>query len=137
MGTRSDEPAPDQFLGSLEAAVMEAVWNLGESSVQDVLEAINDQRRRPLAYNTVMSVMARLAQEKGLLLRRRVGRAFVYDAAVSKDGFATFQAGLMAGELLDDYGSAAVAGFVRSVHDRPELRRELERLMGETDGESR
>ena len=66
-------------LGPLEASVMAALWQHGESSVHDVMKLLN----RPLAYTTVMTTLDRLFK-KQLLLRRRCERAYLYSARLSK-----------------------------------------------------
>lgn len=72
-------------LGSLEAKIMDVSWNQSDSflSVRDVLM----QLEGGLAYTTVMTVMNRL-YEKGLLRRRRDGRAWIYRCAMSREAFA-------------------------------------------------
>jgi predicted transcriptional regulator len=65
----SDPPA----LGPLEIAVMEILWERGESNVHDVIEKLD----RPLAYTTVMTTLDRL-YKKGLLSRHKSERAFLY-----------------------------------------------------------
>ena len=73
-----------QPLGSLEAKIMDVSWNSEESfmSVRDMLQRLDDD----LAYTTVMTVMNRL-HEKGLLRRRRSGRAWVYRPSTSREAF--------------------------------------------------
>lgn len=72
-------------LGSLEAKIMDVAWDSGDIflSVRDVLGRLGDD----LAYTTVMTVMNRL-HEKGLLRRRRDGRAWLYRPAMSREAFA-------------------------------------------------
>src|SRR6266550_1667416 len=49
------------LLGPLEAEIMEVLWAAGEArSVRAVLDELNQARRTPLAYTTVMTVMSRL-----------------------------------------------------------------------------
>src|SRR5215468_10036368 len=60
-------------LGSLETALMELVWRLGECSVRQLHERSAPQ----LAYTTIMTTVDRL-YKKGLLTRSRVGKAYVY-----------------------------------------------------------
>lgn len=63
-------------LGELEAAVMDLMWSSTEpSTVRDVLQRL--ERRPPLAYTTVLTVMDNLFK-KGFLTREREGRAFRY-----------------------------------------------------------
>lgn len=111
---------------------MEDVWANGESSVSEVLERLNAEGRRKLAYNTVMSVMARLG-EKGILVRERDGRAFRYKPKFTKRQFVRHQAAEAARELFDEFGDIALAGFVDGVSEDPKLRRKLDKLLAEED----
>lgn len=65
---------------------MEIIWLRGKadvavSEVHSILEA-----RRDLAYTTVMTTMTRL-HAKGLLSRRKDGRRYVYQAAMTEAEF--------------------------------------------------
>jgi predicted transcriptional regulator len=62
-------------LGELQKAVMEATWDLGEATVQQVREAIGGAK--PPAYTTILSVMQKL-EKAGWLRHRAEGRAYVY-----------------------------------------------------------
>lgn len=73
-------------LFDLEAEIMEIIWLRGKadvavSEVHSILEA-----RRELAYTTVMTTMTRL-HDKGLLTRRKDGRRYVYQAAMTEAEF--------------------------------------------------
>ena len=54
---------------------MRIIWSLGEATVDGVRAA--QPRSRRAAYTTVQTVMNRLA-DRGLLERKRRGKAFVY-----------------------------------------------------------
>src|SRR5260370_41796515 len=83
-------------LGPLEGQVMEVLWAAGEPlSVRAVLEDLNGARDQALAYTTVMTVMARLA-EKDVLRRTMNGKGYVYEPAVGD------QAGIAVREVLRD-----------------------------------
>jgi predicted transcriptional regulator len=69
---------PIDALGELQQAVMEAVWELEEATVQQVRARLG--RRRPLAYTTVLSVMQKL-EKAGLLRHRSEGRTYIYRPA--------------------------------------------------------
>ncbi len=64
-----------------ELEIMDVVWRLGEASVQDVCDNLS----RPLAYTTVMTTLGVLERKKGVLDRRKRGRAYVYHPLVSRD----------------------------------------------------
>ena len=66
-------------LGPLERAVMDTIWRGGDLSVREV----QGQLANPAAYTTVMTTLDRLFK-KGLVHRRRDGRAFLYTAALER-----------------------------------------------------
>ena len=72
-------------LGSLEAKIMQVAWGHADRDLQvrEMLDLLGDG----LAYTTVMTVMNRL-YEKGLLKRRRQGRAWAYRPATSREAYA-------------------------------------------------
>lgn len=59
--------------------IMNIVWEKGEANVRDVRETLP----RKLAGNSVQTMMSRLV-EKGWLINRKEGRAFVYTPSVPK-----------------------------------------------------
>lgn len=96
--------------GELEAAIMDVVWAAGAPvRVRQVCDQLN--RDRPLAFNTVQTVMENLYR-KGWLGRRKDGRAYWYEPARSRDDYAD---GLLA-EALSAAGDPA-ATLVRLVGD--------------------
>jgi predicted transcriptional regulator len=69
--------AEHDLRGSLQAEVMRAMWRLDEATVDDVRATLPRSRRA--AYTTIQTVMNRLL-DRGLLDRKRRGKAFVYRA---------------------------------------------------------
>lgn len=65
--------APDLILGPLERELLELIWQRGEVSVRDIHRMVDER----LAYTTLMTTLDRL-HKKGLLERRKDGRAFYY-----------------------------------------------------------
>lgn len=78
-----DQAPPPQHtdLGDLELAVMGVLWSTDRATVREVHAALEPEHT--LAYTTVMTVMTRL-WGRGLLVREREGRAFVYQACSSR-----------------------------------------------------
>lgn len=114
--------------GTLELRVLETMWvRGGEANVRDVLDAFPNA-----AYTTVMTTMDRL-HRKGVLERRKDGRAFVYRTVSSREAM---ESGLVARALepLLKSGSAqpVLSCLVDEVsrHDE-KLLDELERLVRE------
>ena len=69
-------------LAPLELACMNALWPIGEASVRDIRAQM--YAARPRAYTTIMTIMDRLAR-KGIVERRRVGRAWLYRPNLSAE----------------------------------------------------
>jgi BlaI family transcriptional regulator, penicillinase repressor len=69
-------------LAPLELECMNALWPVGESTVREIHRQL--AAARPRAYTTVMTIMDRLAQ-KGVVTRRKVGRAYRYQPNLSVD----------------------------------------------------
>ncbi len=114
-----------KLLGSLELQVMEFMWQTGEATVQQVVKTIN--RRRPIAYTTVMTVMGHLV-DKGLLARTIEGKRYRYLVARSRDDFLHETSKSKVHSLVDDFGDLAIAQFLGEI-DNVEGSR-LEELKG-------
>src|SRR5690606_40790930 len=73
-------------LFDLEADIMEAVWSKGwsEFSVADVQREL--ERKREIAYTTVMTTVGRI-YEKGLLSRDGDGKRNAYSSCMIHDEF--------------------------------------------------
>jgi predicted transcriptional regulator len=69
-------------LAPLELECLSVLWPIGEGTVRDIYRAL--AQTRPRAYTTVMTIMDRLEQE-GIVARRKVGRAFCYQAMLSAE----------------------------------------------------
>jgi predicted transcriptional regulator len=110
-------------LGDLETEIMTVVWARGEASVQDVKDAL--EPKRPLAYTTVMTVMSRLA-EKGILNRRKEGRAYVYTPAASQKSTASSMLRALVRSLYHGATGEAIAHLLEEETDVEDA--ELDRL---------
>jgi predicted transcriptional regulator len=125
----------EKFLGELELAVMEMVWNRQPATVADVLAALNQAGGRQLAYTTVMTIMSRLA-EKGWLAAEKRGRAYWYQAVYSRQEAEAAAVGAVMRALLDDFGDVAVAQFIRELDNiDPGQFARLAKLAEETEDE--
>ena len=70
-------------LSRFELEIMEILWKLGESSVRDVQEAIQE-RRRP-AYTTVQTILARLEEKKAVRRTRKIGNALLFEPLIARE----------------------------------------------------
>lgn len=129
-GYRPGKPGLEKVLGSLESEIMEVVWQkAGEVSVRDVLDALTAQRE--IAYTTVMTIMGRLAAKK-LLQKRKIGNAFYFTPALTRDEFTGQMVGGMIDDLLAEFSDAAMNHFVRRVEEKDRaVLDKLERALSE------
>jgi predicted transcriptional regulator len=121
-------------LGHLEREVMEVVWNArgDKGEYAHTVRDVQDQLPRKAAYTTVMTTLDRLFK-KGLVVRRREGRAFVYTAVRSREEMsATLTGGLLRGLLSNgpDAARPFLSNLVDAVGEEDAgLLDELERLV--------
>ena len=127
-GFKSSREMLDNSLGTLEREVMTLVWAHGEISVREACDRLGSA----VAYTTVMTTLDRLFK-KGLLTRRKIGRAFVYQATATRvelEGAVATE--LVQGLLQRDGGEALpiLSSLVDAVSDRDRaLLDDLERLI--------
>jgi BlaI family penicillinase repressor len=88
-------------LTRLEMQIMEIFWNHGACCVREIQEGF-PQRGRP-AYTTVQTTVNRLERKQALRIVKRIGKANIFEAAVSRDDA---QRGLI-DELLALFGGRA------------------------------
>jgi len=107
------EPALEQ-LGSLEAEMMEHVWLQGETSVRD----LHSRSASRLAYTTIMTTVDRL-YKKGMLRRRKLGKAYLYKPAFSRQDYRECLAQRLIGMALHDrqHRHAVLSCFVEVVSE--------------------
>jgi len=123
-------------LGPLEIAVMEILWEHGESNVHDVIEKLG----RPLAYTTIMTTLDRL-YKKGLLNRYKSERAFLYSTRQTRREWEQKRAGEFVAGFLNGPQSAGellISCLVEAVGQKDaalldELERKIRRKRKELD----
>jgi BlaI family penicillinase repressor len=69
-------------LAPLELDCMNTLWPMGQGTVREIRDSL--AARRPRAYTTIMTIMDRLAR-KGVVERRKVGRAYMYSPNLSAE----------------------------------------------------
>src|SRR5687767_12606042 len=117
-------------LGELETSVLEVLWLSDEpKTVREVHEALGP--KRDLAYTTVLTVLDRL-HDKRLVVRRRAGKAFLYEPRLSREEFLGERAARVLAEGRGTPSRSLVMAFLDSAERaNPELVAELEALVAE------
>lgn len=113
--------------GDLEYAVLSALWELGPASARAVHEQVGEPRA--LVYTTTAKVLERL-HHKGLVSRRKVGKAFVYLAKANRETIERARATDAVTKMLGNRPRPAMAALVDAVEAvDPALLGELQRLV--------
>ena len=101
-------------LGELETELMERAWAHNEVSVRALHQEIGGR----LAYTTLMTTLDRL-YKKGLLRRRKEGKAYFYSAALSERQYQESLTRHFFGIVLHDrkHSSAVLSRFVEAVSE--------------------
>ena len=116
LGANTAKRMPD--LGERELDVLEVLWMGGQRSAQDVRNALPGAA---VSLSTVQSTLERL-HRKELLVREKAGRAYQYDAIVTRSQLI----GCLLRDLADDVAGGDIApmlsGFLDYVvSEAPEL----------------
>jgi predicted transcriptional regulator len=114
-------------LSKLELQIMETLWTRGACSVRELQEAF-PEKSRP-AFTTVQTMVYRLEAKKALHCTKRIGKANIFEASISKTG----AQGRLIDELLSLFGAKPVmAHMVQSgqltLDDVKEAEQELRKL---------
>jgi predicted transcriptional regulator len=134
-GFRRPAEVASLALGKLEREVLEQTWQRGEVSVRDIYLAFEER----IAYTTLMTTLDRL-YKKQILMRRKDGRAFLYQAAFSREQFDYgIREDVIDGLFNDESGiEPLLACIVDTVSERDrQLLDELDRLVKEKKRELR
>jgi BlaI family transcriptional regulator, penicillinase repressor len=101
-----DRPA----LSEAQIEIMNVAWDRGEVTVAEVWKALSS--RRPVARNTVLTMMERL-RERGWLHCESGEHAFRYRAAVPREAVQ----GMMVRRLLDSAFNGSAEGLIMALLD--------------------
>ena len=96
-------------LGALETAVLRHLWARGAAEARAVHASLPEAR--DITLSTVQSTLERL-HRKGLLLREKVGHAFRYAPAVSREQFQARAIADAAGDLRGPAAEGVLAALV-------------------------
>ena len=128
----ASDPAVPPPLHALESEVMEEVWRRGESTVRDIMGALNATSRKERAYTTIMTIMRRL-DEKELLERRRQGKADVYRPRLTREEYLEARSNAEVLAVIEQYGEQALVHFARQIDQLDPARRQRLRRLSRRD----
>ncbi len=117
-----------RILGELESEIMDIVWReQAPIVVRDVTQKL--QKKREIAYTTVMTIMGRLV-EKGVLTRKLQGISYIYETKVTRDKFIANTVHHIFTSTVSALGEASAAYFVKEIQKlNPKKRQELVKIL--------
>ncbi len=113
---------------------MGVLWRHGPLRAAEVLTVVNRSRERALAYTTVLNVLLNL-EKKNLVDHTTEGRAFRFAPKLGEAALVEREARRRARQLLDLFGSYAVAAFLSEVRSYPALEAQLRDLLKKEDAD--
>ena len=133
--TQQGMPSKQYELGDAEHEVLNALWDIGASTVREVHGHLEGKGRR-LAYTTVLTFLTRMEQ-KGFVASDKSGVAYVYRPKVSRDQIRRSRISELVTQLYDGSAGPLVLQLVRqrklSLDEINELHRLIEDLAEEKD----
>jgi predicted transcriptional regulator len=126
------KPFVPPVLHDLEAEIMDAMWDLGDAPIREVMDHLNARGPKRRAYTTYMTVVHRLHRKK-LLRRRREGKTDHYTPTLTREEYRERRSEDDVRRLVSEYGEVALSHFAREMAQLdPARRRALQRLARES-----
>lgn len=116
----------NQFLTEVELEFMSRLWDLGEATVRDVLDALSSSRK--LAYTSAATIL-RILEQKNFVESKKDGKTFVYRATLSKDAYQSRSLRNLSEKLFDNAPATLVARLVDDNHLSQEALDEIRALI--------
>jgi len=116
----------NQFLTEVELEFMSRLWDLGEATVREVLDALSASRK--LAYTSAATIL-RILEQKNFVVSKKDGKTFVYRATLSKDAYQSRSLRNLSEKLFDNAPATLVARLVDDNHLSQEALDEIRALI--------
>lgn len=117
-----------RFPTELELQVLQLLWQLGESSVMSVRDALAEQCDRDIARTSVVTTL-NVMTDKGLVHRRQEGRAYLFSHAVTQEETSQGMLGDLIDRVFDGSAEALLLNLLDSEHVDDDEHRALRRLI--------
>lgn len=120
-----------EMLTEVELEFMSKLWDLGEGTVRDVLDALAEGRR--LAYTSAATIL-RILEQKQFVTSIKQGKTFTYRPTLTKDLYQSRSLRNLSEKLFDNTPASLVARLVDdndlSEEALDEIRALLDRRLG-------
>lgn len=118
-------------LTRLELRIMEVLWEIGSSNVQEVQHAISGES---LAYTTIQT-MLNILHRKGRVGRKLSGKAYIYSPVLSRDRAVREAVGDFVDRLFGGSVEALVMSLLKTKRLNPEKLTQLNELVAKSQRE--
>jgi BlaI family penicillinase repressor len=118
-------------LSKAETRILEQYWNLGTSSVREILDSLPEEER--IAYTTVQTLIYRLEQKGALRKVKKIGNAQLFEPAIYQS---EYRSGLVR-DLLDLFGGSPRLLVSNLLETGTITLRDLKALQSATSGSKR
>ena len=102
-----------RFLTDVELEFMTRLWDLGEATVRDVLDALGPTRK--LAYTSGATIL-RFLEQKEFVTSTKQGKTFLYKAVLTRDVYQSRSLRNLSEKLFGNAPAALVARLVDDDH---------------------
>lgn len=121
-----------ELLTEVELEFMTLLWELGDSSVRDVLSKMDEDR--DLAYTSAATIL-RILEQKGFVSSKKDGKSLIYSAILTKNEYQSRLLKDVSAKLFDNTPAALVATLVNDDHLTQDALEELRVLLGRKLGD--
>ena len=124
---------PQETPTEAELEVLRILWDRGPSTGREVLDVLNTQRKR--AYTSVMSVL-NILSDKGQVIRKPLGRAFIYSAKRPREKTLGKMVGSLLSRAFEGSASSLVSQLLDQSKPTPEELEKIRKAIEEYEGRS-
>jgi predicted transcriptional regulator len=117
-------------LTPLELEIMQVLWDAGPGTVADVQAALMRDSGKDLAYTTVQTMLTVLLRKKKVR-RAPAGRAFSYQAAISRQGATQTALNDLVARMFGGSGEALLMALIDTRQVTPEQIARASKLLGD------
>ena len=115
-------------LTDAEAPVMAVLWQRGDATVADVVDAL--KKERAVSYSTVQTIL-RILETKGYVSHEKVARAFIYKPVVDERQAQRRAIGHLVRRLFNGSPSLLVLNVLEDEHIDPNELQRVKQLIDE------
>ena len=118
-----------ETLTEVELELMDVLWDKGQATVTDIVEALPEER---LAYSSVLTMM-RILEQKGYVTHEKEGRAFIYRPLVNRREAQQSVIGYLLRRFFDNSPEQLVVNLLEHEEVGPREVKRLKKLISDSE----